>query len=87
MKQKYTADCLTTVTLGMHMPNDWSMSKISKPTARLTQTRIFNRSFSAYKEQYGCNFTSAIPTNVFGPHDNLSVTRRRNLSSEILISF
>lgn len=25
----------------------------------------------AYKEQYGCNFTSAIPTNVFGPHDNL----------------
>ncbi|KZT22952.1 epimerase-domain-containing protein [Neolentinus lepideus HHB14362 ss-1] len=24
----------------------------------------------AYKEQYGCNFTSAIPTNVFGPYDN-----------------
>jgi len=24
----------------------------------------------AYKEQFGCNFTSAIPTNVFGPHDN-----------------
>jgi len=28
---------------------------------------------SAYKEQFGSNFTSAIPTNVFGPHDNLSV--------------
>src|SRR6202042_2371370 len=26
---------------------------------------------SAYKEEFGCNFTSAIPTNVFGPHDNL----------------
>jgi len=24
----------------------------------------------AYKEQFDCNFTSAIPTNVFGPHDN-----------------
>lgn len=23
-----------------------------------------------YKEQYGCNFTSVIPTNIFGPHDN-----------------
>ena len=28
---------------------------------------------SAYKEEFGCNFTSAIPTNVFGPHDNLFV--------------
>lgn len=25
----------------------------------------------AYKEEFGCNFTSAIPTNVFGPNDNL----------------
>ena len=24
----------------------------------------------AYKDQYGDNFTSAIPTNVFGPYDN-----------------
>jgi GDP-L-fucose synthase len=23
-----------------------------------------------YNEQYGCNFTSVIPTNVYGPHDN-----------------
>jgi len=28
---------------------------------------------SAYKEEFGCNFTSAIPTNVFGPNDNLLV--------------
>jgi len=27
----------------------------------------------AYKEQYGCNFTSAIPTNVFGPYDNFEL--------------
>lgn len=28
---------------------------------------VLNR---AYREEYGCNFTSVIPTNIFGPHDN-----------------
>lgn len=23
-----------------------------------------------YNEEYGCNFTSIIPTNIYGPHDN-----------------
>lgn len=27
----------------------------------------------AYKGQFGCNFTSAIPTNIFGPHDNFDL--------------
>lgn len=27
----------------------------------------------AYNQQYGCKFTSIIPTNVFGPHDNFSI--------------
>ncbi|OSC99679.1 epimerase-domain-containing protein [Trametes coccinea BRFM310] len=27
----------------------------------------------AYKDQFGDNFTSAIPTNVFGPHDNFDL--------------
>jgi GDP-L-fucose synthase len=27
----------------------------------------------AYNEQYGCNFTSIIPTNIYGPHDNFSI--------------
>ncbi|XP_064628791.1 GDP-L-fucose synthase-like isoform X2 [Lineus longissimus] len=26
-----------------------------------------------YRQQYGCNFTSVIPTNVFGPHDNFNI--------------
>lgn len=26
-----------------------------------------------YNEQYGCKFTSIVPTNVFGPHDNFSI--------------
>lgn len=29
-----------------------------------------DREYSAYNEEFGCNFTSAIPTNIFGPHDN-----------------
>ena len=24
----------------------------------------------AYKDEYGCNFTAVIPTNIYGPHDN-----------------
>src|SRR6266550_1270079 len=75
MKQKFTVDCLTKVTLAMHTQNDWLMFKISKPTSLIDMRhQITNHQVSAYKEQYGCNFTSAIPTNVFGPHDNLSVT-------------
>lgn len=27
----------------------------------------------AYHEQYGCNFTSVIPTNVYGPYDNFNL--------------
>eukprot|EP00727_Mastigamoeba_balamuthi_P000521 m51a1_g10466 putative gdp-l-fucose synthetase (318) ;mRNA; r:45619-46922 len=26
-----------------------------------------------YKEEYGCNFTSVIPTNIFGPYDNFAL--------------
>ena len=26
-----------------------------------------------YHEEYGCNFTSIIPTNIYGPHDNFSI--------------
>ena len=26
-----------------------------------------------YREQYGCNFTSIVPTNVYGPHDNFCI--------------
>jgi nucleoside-diphosphate-sugar epimerase len=31
---------------------------------------VFSR---AYHTQYGCNFTSVIPTNVFGPYDNFNL--------------
>ena len=28
----------------------------------------------AYREQYGCNFVSAMPTNLYGPNDNFDLT-------------
>eukprot|EP01147_Barroeca_monosierra_P008265 gene8265-10163_t len=31
---------------------------------------VFNR---AYHEQHGCHFTSVIPTNIYGPHDNFNI--------------
>ena len=33
---------------------------------------VINRS---YNEEYGCMFTSVVPTNIFGPHDNFSIRR------------
>ena len=29
--------------------------------------------YRAYFEQYGRSYTSVIPTNVFGPHDNFNI--------------
>merc|ERR1719199_694112 len=35
--------------------------------------RMIDSMNHCYKDQYGCNFTSIIPTNVYGPHDNFSI--------------
>jgi GDP-L-fucose synthase len=35
--------------------------------------RLLDVQNRAYHEQYGCMFTSVIPTNVFGPYDNFSL--------------
>lgn len=35
--------------------------------------RLIDTMNRAYAEQYGCNFTSIIPTNIYGPHDNFSI--------------
>ena len=29
--------------------------------------------FRGYHDQYGCKFTSVVPCNVFGPHDNFNI--------------
>jgi len=31
---------------------------------------VLNR---CYRDEYGCNFTSVIPTNIYGPHDNFNI--------------
>jgi GDP-L-fucose synthase len=35
--------------------------------------RLIDTMNRAYAEEYGCNFTSIIPTNIYGPHDNFSI--------------
>lgn len=35
--------------------------------------RMIDVQNKAYHQQHGCNFTSVIPTNVFGPHDNFNL--------------
>lgn len=35
--------------------------------------RLIDISNQAYHEQHGCLFTSVVPCNVFGPHDNFSL--------------
>ncbi|KNZ46296.1 GDP-L-fucose synthase, partial [Puccinia sorghi] len=31
----------------------------------------------AYHSEFGCHFTSAIPTNIFGPHDNYDLEKNK----------
>mmetsp|Transcript_47668 Transcript_47668/g.77322 ORF Transcript_47668/g.77322 Transcript_47668/m.77322 type:complete len:316 (-) Transcript_47668:171-1118(-) len=35
--------------------------------------RVVDTMNHCYHEQYGCQFTSIIPTNVYGPHDNFNI--------------
>lgn len=35
--------------------------------------RLIDTLNRAYAEEYNCNFTSIIPTNIYGPHDNFSI--------------
>lgn len=35
--------------------------------------RLIDVQNRAYLAQHGCHFTSVIPTNVFGPHDNFNL--------------
>ena len=32
--------------------------------------RMLDVASRAYREEYGCNFTTVIPTNIYGPNDN-----------------
>ena len=37
--------------------------------------RLIDTMNRAYAEEYGCNFTSIIPTNIYGPYDNFSIQK------------
>ena len=50
--------------------NQCARSPSSSPGHRRPKADLVALVRSAYNEEFGCNFTSAIPTNIFGPHDN-----------------
>jgi len=37
--------------------------------------RMIDTMNRAYREEYGCNFTSIVPTNIYGKHDNFSIEK------------
>ena len=39
----------------------------------LTQKRMMDVQSKAYRDQYGCNFVTVIPCNVYGPRDNYNL--------------
>ncbi len=46
--------------------------------------RLIDVQNHAYHEKYGCKFTSVIPTNVYGPHDNYNLDVSEKRDSRIL---
>jgi len=39
--------------------------------------RMLDTMSRAYRQEYNCNFTTIIPTNIYGPYDNFSITVSR----------
>ena len=74
-KPRSTVDHHMKVTLATPTRSAWSMFRISALYSPFSIVDGVHMIHSAYKEEFGCNFTSAIPTNVFGPYDNLYVKR------------
>lgn len=73
------SDHLTIPTTATRMPNAWSMCTTGEAQPNSTHglhpslTATPTNHGSAYHEQYGCQFTSIIPSNIYGPHDNFNI--------------
>ena len=62
----------TTPTTDTPTPNESSILPTGEYRGQILSdiSLLFPTRCRAYHEQYGCMFTSVIPTNIFGPHDN-----------------
>lgn len=58
-------------------PIDESMLHNGRPHASnegyAMAKRLIDTMNRCYADQFGCNFTAVIPTNIYGPHDNFSI--------------
>lgn len=78
-KVKKCVSCLSTCIFPdkIQYPIDETMIHDGKPhdsnSGYAHAKRIIDIANKAYNEQYGCKFTSVIPTNIFGPYDNFNL--------------
>ncbi|KAF1781099.1 NAD(P)-binding domain [Phytophthora cactorum] len=49
----------------------WPISQLNEGYAMAK--RLIDTLNRCYADQFGCNFTSVIPTNIYGPHDNFNI--------------
>ena len=60
----------------LYLHSWWIQEKIALVQAAVilqTKANSVDNCSRAYHSDHGCHFTSVIPTNVFGPHDNFSI--------------
>lgn len=78
-KVKKCVSCLSTCIFPdqVKYPIDETMVHDGKPhdsnSGYAHAKRIIDIANRAYHDQHGCTFTSVIPTNIFGPHDNFNL--------------
>ena len=66
----YPRDCAQPMTESQLLTGPLEPSNEPYAVAKIAGIKLCQ----AYRRQYGCNFISAMPTNLYGPHDNFDLT-------------
>jgi GDP-L-fucose synthase len=66
----YPRDCPQPMTEDMLLSGGLEPTNEAYAIAKIAGIKLCQ----AYRRQYGCNFISAMPTNLYGPNDNFSMT-------------
>ena len=66
----YPRDCSQPITEEQLLTGPLEPTNEAYALAKITGIKLCD----AYRQQYGCNFVSAMPTNLYGPNDNFDLT-------------
>ena len=66
----YPRDCAQPMKEGALLSGPLESTNESYAVAKIAGIKLCQ----AYRRQYGCDFISAMPTNLYGPHDNFDLT-------------